>query len=154
MSFGKMETKKILGIFDMKLKREDSFFDIVNYAAEYWTQRINLAKDNQIGYGLDGNIFYLSDENILKFKREFINYILKKKQQLKNGIMLWTSDSENFDMMGTDNYLKMIMKKANLPLTCLPNDLCMWIYEDKIIVEENFEYKVIYGKENKIKMDI
>ena len=44
------------------------------------------------------------------------------------------------------SYLRSIMKSSNLSLTCLPSDVCMMIYSNKIVVEEAFEQSIIYSR--------
>ena len=140
MTFGKIDTKKITGIFD-----KNEYSDLVQRASAYWSFQIANAGERQLNFEFGYGLITVSDKMILKFQRAFSNYILKRFPK-KGNIMFWTSDGANFDMIGTDNHLKEIMKISNLPITILPSDVCMWLSSDKIEVENNFQREVVYQK--------
>lgn len=148
-----VQGKKALGIFDLNFKNNSHKNEIVAFAADYWANAITNAIERQIGCQMGNGIVVLSDKEIEKFKKAFINHISKVFPE-EGSIMLWTSDGENFDKIGTDAYLPVIMKNCNLPLTCLPSDLCMWISSKQIVVENNLEQEVVYSVEKQKKMDV
>lgn len=149
MKIGKVENKKALGIFDIKQKADLENKKIVNFAAEYLANAILNSGKDQISVQMGNGIISLSEKELERFKKAFISYILKIFPSGDDSISLWTSNGEYFDRVGTDGYLKEIMKNCNLSLTCLPSDLSMWIYPDKIDVEEDYERETIYSAQNK-----
>ena len=149
MKLGKVENKKILGIFDIKQKADLENKEIVNFAAEYWANAILNSGKDQISVQMGNGFITLSEKELEKFKKAFISYILKIFPVGDNSITLWTSNGEYFDRVGVDSYLKEIMKKSNLPLTCLPSDICMWIYPNKIDIEDEFQQETIYTSQSK-----
>ena len=149
MKIGKVENKKALGIFDIKQKADLENKEIVNFAAEYWINAILNSGKDQISVQMGNGFITLSEKELEKFKKAFISYILKIFPVGDNSITLWTSNGEYFDRVGVDSYLKEIMKKSNLPLTCLPSDICMWIYSDKIDVGDDYERETIYSLQDK-----
>ena len=60
--------------------------------------------------------------------------------------MLWTSNGEYFESIGTDSYLENIMRIAKLPITILPSDICMWIYSEKIEIEDRMQHQLVYSR--------
>ena len=149
MKLGKVENKKILGIFDIKQKADLENKEIVNFAAEYWANAILNSGKDQISVQMGNGSITLSEKELEKFKKAFIGYILKIFPVGDNSITLWTSNGEYFDRVGVDSYLKEIMKNSNLPLTCLPSDICMWIYPNKIDIEDEFQQETIYSSQSK-----
>ena len=149
MKLGKVENKKILGIFDIKQKADLENKEIVNFAAEYWANAILNSGKDQISVQMGNGFITLSEKELEKFKKAFISYILKIFPVGDNSITLWTSNGEYFDRVGVDSYLKEIMKNSNLPLTCLPSDICMWIYPNKIDIEDEFQQETIYSSQSK-----
>lgn len=149
MKLGKVENKKILGIFDIKQKADLENKEIVNFAAEYWANAILNSGKDQISVQMGNGFITLSEKELEKFKKAFISYILKIFPVGDNSITLWTSNGEYFDRVGVDSYLKEIMKNSNLPLTCLPSDICMWIYPNKIDIEDEFQQETIYTSQSK-----
>ena len=150
MMLDKERNNKIFCIFEINSKKNKEINEIVSFAANYWADLMNLEKDRQIGFEMGKGYIDLTAKELEKFKKSFINYVLKNFPA-NGSIMLWTSDGANFEDVGTDAYLPLIMKSCNLPLTCLPSDMCMWISENKIVVEDNFKQEVIYDTERKIK---
>lgn len=149
MKFGKMESKKALGIFDMKQKDVSENEKIVSVASEYWANAIKNAGKGQISYQMGNGMIELTEKDIEAFKKAFNDYILKIFPTKGSKIMLWTSDGEYFDRVGTDAYLRQIMSDCNLSLTCLPSDVSMIIYDKKIEVGDSFQYDVIYNLEDR-----
>ncbi len=149
MKLGKVENKKILGIFDIKQKADLENKEIVNFAAEHWANAILNSGKDQISVQMGNGSITLSKKELEKFKKAFISYILKIFPAGDNSITLWTSNGEYFDRVGVDSYLKEIMKNSNLPLTCLPSDICMWIYSDKIDIEDEFQQETVYTSQSK-----
>lgn len=150
MKLGKVENKKTLGIFEVNLKNDIHKNELVSFAADYWANAMENAGDRQINYQMGNGMIILSDKDLERFKKSFVNYILKVFPHEGN-IMLWTSDGANFENIGTDAYLPVIMKNCNLPLTILPSDVCMWISSDKIVVENDFKQDIIYSTDKKVK---
>lgn len=149
MKLGKVENKKALGIFEKKIKDDLENKEIVNFAAEYWANAILNSGKDQISVQMGNGSITLSEKELEKFKKAFISYILKIFPVGDNSITLWTSNGEYFDRVGVDIYLKEIMKNSNLPLTCLPSDICMWIYPNKIDIEDEFQQETIYTSQSK-----
>lgn len=149
MKLGKVENKKALGIFEKKIKDDLENKEIVNFAAEYWANAILNSGKDQISVQMGNGSITLSEKELEKFKKAFISYILKIFPVGDNSITLWTSNGEYFDRVGVDIYLKEIMKNSNLPLTCLPSDICMWIYPNKIDIEDEFQQETIYSSQSK-----
>ena len=149
MKLGKVENKKALGIFEKKIKDDLENKEIVNFAAEYWANAILNSGKDQISVQMGNGFITLSEKELEKFKKAFISYILKIFPVGDNSITLWTSNGEYFDRVGVDSYLKEIMKNSNLPLTCLPSDICMWIYPNKIDIEDEFQQETIYTSQSK-----
>ena len=145
----KVENKKALGIFEKKTKDDLENKEIVNFAAEYWANAILNSGKDQISVQMGNGFITLSEKELEKFKKAFIGYILKIFPVGDNSITLWTSNGEYFDRVGVDSYLKEIMKNSNLPLTCLPSDICMWIYPNKIDIEDEFQQETIYSSQSK-----
>lgn len=131
---------------EFNLKKDDTKIKIINIASEYWADRIKNAGERQISYEMGNGIIPLSSKELVRFKRNFLNVISKVYFHIGTGIMLWTPDGKHFNDIGTDSYLRSIMKSSNLSLTCLPSDVCMMIYSNKIVVEEAFEQSIIYSK--------
>ena len=69
--------------------------------------------------------------------------------------MLWTSNGEYFKRVGTDSYLKDIMRISDLPMESLPSDVCMWIYPERIEVEADYNHFILFDESlnNVKKMD-
>ena len=109
---------------------------------------MNAGKE-QISVQMGDEIILVSEKELKKFKKAFVNYILKIFPKKDDNISLWTSNGEFFEKVGTDSYLKGIMQNCNLPLTCLPSDLIMWIYSNKIDVEEDYRRETIYRVQGK-----
>lgn len=149
MKFGKIESKNILGIFDVKKDDMSDKEKLVNFASNYWADAMLSAGNKQISYQIGNGVIELSDKDIEVFKKTFNDYILKIFPTNGNKIMLWTSNGEYFDRVGTDAYLRQIMKACKLPLTCLPSDICMNIYNTKIELDDSYKYDVIYSLEDK-----
>lgn len=149
MKFSKMESKNVLGLFDIKKKDISENEKIVSFASEYWADAIMNAGKGQINYQMGNGMIELSENDIEAFKEAFNNYILKIFPTNGNKIMLWTSDGEYFERVGTDAYLKQIMSDCNLPLTCLPSDVSMNIYNKRIELEDGYQFDVIYSLEEK-----
>lgn len=149
MKLGKVENKKALGIFEKKTKDDLENKEIVNFAAEYWANAILNSGKDQISVQMGNGSITLSEKELEKFKKAFISYILKIFPVGDNSITLWTSNGEYFDRVGVDIYLKEIMKNSNLPLTCLPSDICMWIYPNKIDIVDEFQQETIYTSQSK-----
>lgn len=149
MKLGKVTSKKALGIFDAKTKENFRHNEIIKFAAEYWANLIMNAGKNQINFEMGNDIILLSERDIEKFKKSFINYISKIFCDDENGIMLWTSNGEYFDRVGIDAYLNEIMKNCNLSPTCLPSEISMWIYSDKIDIEDDYQRETIYTAQDK-----
>ena len=143
-----LQGKKIFGIFESNSKKISVKNEIVSFAADYWADAIENAEDKQISYQMGNGAITLSDKEIDRFKKSFINYVSKIFPN-EGSIMLWTSDGTHFEDVGTDAYLPEIMKNCNLPLICLPSDLCMWISSNKIVVENDFNQEVIYDTNKK-----
>lgn len=143
MKFGKVESKKGIGIFENKNIKEN--FELLECAANYWIYQIQNAGSRQINFEMGKGHISVSDKNLEKFRKIFVHYVSKLIAK-EGSITLWTSDGENFNTIGTDSYLREIMKEANLPLTSLPSDMFMWITSSQIAVEDNFKQSVIYGK--------
>ena len=143
-----LQGKKAFGIFESNSKKKSVKNEIVSFAADYWADAIENAEDKQISCQMGNGVITLSDKEIDKFKKSFINYVSKIFPN-EGSIMLWTSDGTHFEDVGTDAYLPEIMKNCNLPLICLPSDLCMWISSNKIVVENDFTQEVIYDTKNK-----
>lgn len=131
---------------EFNLKKDDTKIKIINIASEYWADRIKNAGERQISYEMGNGIIIVSNKELVRFKRNFSNVISKMYSHIGNGIMLWTPDGKHFNDIGTDSYLRNIMKNSNLSLTCLPSDVCMMIYSNKIVVEEDFKQLIIYSK--------
>lgn len=151
MKLGKVENKKGLGIFEMNNKKDSTKDEVIEVAAEYWADAIKNAEENQISFQMGKGIIVVSDKQLDKFKKVFANYIVKAFPEEDNSISLWTSNGEYFDRVGTDSYLRDIMKNSNLPLTCLPSDICMWIYSNRIDIDKGFEHETIYDVNEKTK---
>lgn len=149
MKLNKVESKKALGIFEVKPKNSLEKKELVNFAAEYWMNAIMNAGKEQISVQMGDEIILVSEKELKKFKKAFVNYILKIFPKKDDNISLWTSNGEFFEKVGTDSYLKGIMQNCNLPLTCLPSDLIMWIYSNKIDVEEDYRRETIYRVQGK-----
>ena len=145
MTFKKPESINGLAIFDKCIKKDSTKSEIIEVASEYWVDKIMNAGERQISYEMGNGMIILSSKDLEKFKRAFSSLISKAFPNIGN-IMLWTSDGKYFNDIGTDSYLRNIMKSSNLSLTCLPSDVCMMIYPKKIVVEEDFEQSVIYSK--------
>ena len=131
---------------EFNLKKDDTKIKIINIASEYWADRIKNAGERQISYEMGNGIIIVSNKELVRFKRNFSNVISKMYSHIGNGIMLWTPDGKHFNDIGTYSYLRNIMKNSNLSLTCLPSDVCMMIYSNKIVVEEDFKQLIIYSK--------
>ena len=144
MKLSKVENKKALGIFDVKPKDSLEKKEIINFASEYWANAIMNAGRDQINAQMGNGVISLSEKELEKFKKSFVNYISKIFPAGDDSISLWTSNGEYFDRVGVDSYLNSIMKNCNLSLTCLPSDICMWIYSDKIDVEDDYQRETIY----------
>lgn len=140
--FKKEESKKAIGIFYIEQLSEKNV--MIDMAANYWTDEISHAGVNQISYEMGDGIITVSDEALATFKKNFMNYISKIFPTENNYLMLWTSNGEYFDRVGTDSYLRRIMEDSNLPLECLPSDITMWIYHDNIDVLKNYKHERIY----------
>lgn len=149
MKLSKVENKKALGIFEVKPKDSLEKREMVNFASEYWASAIMNAGKDQINVQMGNGAISLSEKELEKFKKSFVNYISKIFPARDDSISLWTSNGEYFDRIGTDGYLREIMKNCNLPLTCLPADLSMWIYSDKIDVEDDYQRETIYSIQDK-----
>ena len=149
MKLGKVENKKALGIFEKKTKDDLENKEIVNFAAEYWINAILNSGKDQISVQMGNGSILLSEKELEKFKKAFISYISKIFPNGDDSISLWTSNGEYFERIGTDAYLREIMKNCNLPITCLPCDLSMWIYSDKIDVGDDYERETIYSLQDK-----
>lgn len=146
------ESKKVLGIFDVNDINSDRA-KTVNVAADYLASMIGSAGENQLNYQMTGEIIEVSEKDLGRFRRVFSNYILKKTPK-EGSIMLWTSNGEVFDRIGTDNYLKDIMEGCKLPITVLPSELCMYIYSHKIEVEDGYKVRVLYDVNDSKKMGL
>ncbi len=144
MILKKPESINGLAIFDKCIK-DNTKSEIIKVASEYWVDKIANAGERQLSYELGNGLISLSSKELDKFKKVFSGFISKNFPNNGN-IMLWTSDGKHFNEIGTDSYLRSIMKSSNLSLTCLPSDVCMMIYPKKIVVEEDFKQSVIYSK--------
>lgn len=149
MKLDKLKNGNLLGLFDIKQKENSNEREIVNFAADYWTNAIMRADENQINVQMGNDVILLSENELEQFKNVFTNYILEIFPDNGRYINLWTSNGQYFDRIGVDAYLNQIMKNCNLPLTCLPSDICMWIYSDRIEIEDNYQQEVIYNSRNK-----
>ena len=146
MKLAKLETKKALGIFDVNYHDKILKDNIISCASEYWALVIKNSKEEQISFQMGNGLIHVSDKELEKFKKSFSSYISKRFPK-DGSIMLWTSNGEYFDTIGVDAYLEAIMKHCNLPLTCLPSDLCMWISSKKIEIEHDFNHEIIFNNE-------
>ena len=144
MKFGKIESKNVLGIFDKGNHREFVNNDVIEFAADYWASAIANAKKNQISFQIGNGIINVTEEELERFRKAFSDYIVNFLPN-NDGIMLWTSNGEYFDRIGTDGYLKEIMKNCKLPLTCLPSEMCMLIYSNIVAIDDGYNYKTIYS---------
>ena len=150
--FERIESKKGIAFFDKTLRKNSLKDEVIGTASEYWTDKIKNAGLNQISYEMGNGNIALSDKELCRFKKNFSNYISKFFPKKGNYIMIWTSDGKHFEKVGTDSYLKAIMKMSDLPMECLPSDVCMWIYPEKIEVEENYIRDILFDKSlNKVK---
>ena len=149
MNLGKTNSKKVLAVFE-KRKKNEQVDEVVVIAADYWTDALANAGENQISYQLGKGMINLSEKDLIKFKKNFISFISKIFSQHRD-IMLWTSDGKHFEKMGTDGYLAAIMKSSNLPLTCLPSDVCMRMTDEEIVIENNLEQEIIYTASKRVK---
>ncbi len=143
INFKNIESKSAIGIFD----NDDEKKVLIDVAANYWVDELKNAGTQQISYEMGNGLISVSDRSLDLFKQEFVNYISKVFPKTDDYIMLWTSNGEYFDRIGTDSYLRKIMEECNLPLTCLPSDLTMWIYKNYIDVMDNYQHKRLYSSE-------
>lgn len=141
MTIGNIDTKNVTAIFD---KSNQDKKKIVSEACEYWVNQI-LNFDRQISNEMGNGIINVTDRDLLKFRKVFNGYILKHFPK-KGNIMLWTSNGEYFESIGTDSYLENIMRIAKLPITILPSDICMWIYSEKIEIEDRMQHQLVYSR--------
>lgn len=141
MTIGNIDTKNVTAIFD---KSNQDKKKIVSEACEYWVNQI-LDFDRQISNEMGNGIINVTDRDLLKFRKVFNGYILKHFPN-KGNIMLWTSNGEYFESIGTDSYLENIMRIAKLPITILPSDICMWIYSEKIEIEDRMQHQLVYSR--------
>lgn len=149
MNFAKIEQIKAIGIFEKD--NNEQKLEIVSAASEYWAEQIRDAGDNQLNVQLENNFIEVSEKDLERFKKVFVKFISSRFSDDRCGLMLWTANAEYFERIGTDAYIKEIMKKSKLPLTILPADLCMFIKSDSIVVLSDEEEKIIYQVENKRK---
>ena len=115
INFKNIESKSAIGIFD----NDDEKKVLIDVAANYWVDELKNAGTQQISYEMGNGLISVSDRSLDLFKQEFVNYISKVFPKTDDYIMLWTSNGEYFDRIGTDSYLRKIMEECNLPLTCL-----------------------------------
>lgn len=141
MTIGNIDTKNVTAIFD---KSNQDKKKIVSEACEYWVNQI-LDFDRQISNEMGNGIINVTDRDLLKFRKVFNGYILKHFPN-KGNIMLWTSNGKYFESIGTDSYLENIMRIAKLPITILPSDICMWIYSEKIEIEDRMQHQLVYSR--------
>ena len=141
MTIGNIYNKNVTAIFD---KSNQDKKKIVSEACEYWVNQI-LDFDRQISNEMGNGIINVTDRDLLKFRKVFNGYILKHFPN-KGNIMLWTSNGEYFESIGTDSYLENIMRIAKLPITILPSDICMWIYSEKIEIEDRMQHQLVYSR--------
>lgn len=150
--FDKIESKKGIAIFNKTLKKDSLKDKMIETASEYWTDRIKNSGLNQISYEMGNGNIVLSDKELNKFRKNFSSYISKVFPKKGNYVMIWTSDGEHFEQVGTDSYLKAIMKMSGLPMECLPSDVCMWIYPERIEVEADYDHIILFDESlNKVK---
>ena len=105
MTIGNIDTKNVTAIFD---KSNQDKKKIVSEACEYWVNQI-LDFGRQISNEMGNGIINVTDRDLLKFRKVFNGYILKHFPN-KGNIMLWTSNGEYFESIGTDSYLENIMR--------------------------------------------
>ena len=144
--FNKLEKKSGIAIFEKNLKKDSIKREMLEVASTYWTDKLENSGVNQISYELGNGNIVLSDKELNKFKKNFSTYISKIFPKKGNYIMLWTSNGEYFKRVGTDSYLKDIMRISDLPMESLPSDVCMWIYPERIEVEADYNHFILFDE--------